>query len=231
MEKPIDRARAGMASDSDDSTPGPTTTSAAEIMQLARTATGTLGAAAKTRAITHATAAAAPRIRKICDAPLVSARLVRRAPTATPTSSTSCTGTRAHARSMASRWKTSSYMSEASEMKPMMDAARNGRAMKMRRRLRMVHTMRMASANDGGGSSTVVSTPRSAASRSKCPRPGSRSRRPSTTRIIVGKANTTNGVRHVNHVASPAPMTKPRIWPMLLAARWIEYTFGRDRIG
>ncbi len=109
---------------------------------------------------------------------------------ATPISSTSCTGIPARARSTSESPNVSAYCSEARAAKPTSDAARNGSAVKMRRRLRMVHTMRIASANDGGTSSWLASSPRSAAARSKWPRPGSRRRRPATTRSMVGTANT-----------------------------------------
>ena len=111
------------------------------------------------------------------------------------------------------------------------EAARNGRAMKMRRRLRIVHTMRKASANDGGGSSVpVVSRDRPPRARSARD-PGPSACRPATTTSSVGTANTKNGARQPNAAASPAPTRRPKIVPMLLAARWIEYTRGLLAIG
>lgn len=101
----------------------------------------------------------------------------------------------------------------------------------MRRRERMVHTIRMASANEGAGSSSVVSAPRSAARRSKCPRPGSTRRRPRTTSTRVGTANTRNGARQVKTDANPAPTSRPAMMPTLLAARWMAYTRGRLAMG
>ena len=172
-----------------------------------------------------------PSTVKMCDGPLAKARMVSRAPIATPTSSTSCTGTLAQARPTSDRSKVCSYCNEASEANPTIAAARNGRATKIRRRLRMVHTMRTASAKEGGTSSTSAAPPRLAAARSKWPRPGSRSFRPSTTRIRVGTAKTKNGARHPNALARPAPTRRPMITPTLLAARCIEYTRGRAEIG
>ncbi len=102
----------------------------------------------------------------------------------------------AQAREISLRSKVSAYWSDASDAKPTSDAARNGRAMKMRRRLRMVQTMRVASANDGGASSALAPVPGSAASRSKWPRPGSVSLSPAITSRNVGTANTKNGARH-----------------------------------
>ncbi len=46
------------------------------------------------------------------------------------------------ARWTASRWKVCSYCNEAKAAKPMIDAARNGSATKMRRSVPIFHTMR-----------------------------------------------------------------------------------------
>ena len=55
----------------------------------------------------------------------------------------------------------------------MSEAARNGRAKKIRRRLSIFHTMRQPSANDGGGSSVSRASVTPMAMRSWIPRLGS----------------------------------------------------------
>ena len=110
------------------------------------TATVTLGAMAKPTARSDAATAATPSTLKMAAGPLWKARVVSLAPSATPASSTNWTGTLAHARRISVRWKVSAYWRAASEANPTIDAARKGRAVKIRRRERMVHTIRSASA-------------------------------------------------------------------------------------
>lgn len=109
-------------------------------------AEATLGAPAKAAPSTDAATAATARTLKISDALRSKARLVKWAPMTMPSSSTSWTGTLASARLRSVSPNVCSYWSEASEAKPTIDAARNGSAAKIRRKLAMVHTMRTASA-------------------------------------------------------------------------------------
>ena len=126
-----------------------------------------------------------------------------------------------------------------------MEAARKGRAMKMRRSTPIFQTVRQASPSDGGGSTGmsigVVATgsggasprgagsPRSEASicsaSSSCscrPRGGSRRRRPIRTTTTIGTAKKKNGARHDQMAASPAPRSTPTMAPMLMPERWAE---------
>ncbi len=61
-------------------------------------------------------------------------------------------GAMRYARWTASRWNVSWYCSEASDVKPAMEAARKGRAKKMRRSTPIFHTVRQASPSEGAGS-------------------------------------------------------------------------------
>ncbi len=55
-------------------------------------------------------------------------------------------------RSTTPRWNVCWYCREASDVKPTIDAARNGSAPNVRRRTPIFHTRRHASPKDGGGS-------------------------------------------------------------------------------
>ena len=109
IEKPIDRARGGMANESEAITPGPTITRAPATREWATTVRATVGANANPRAATAATTDDAARIRKISGAPFRNARVVSFAPINTPRSSTNCTGTLAMARWTSVRPKVSAY--------------------------------------------------------------------------------------------------------------------------
>ena len=92
MEKPTDRARGGMASDRLDSTPGPTMARQATMRELAAIATHRRGAVARTIDRVAARSEAAAMKRNTWLGPRARAFIPMRAPTARPTSSTSCTG-------------------------------------------------------------------------------------------------------------------------------------------
>ena len=128
-------------------------------------------------------------------------------------------------------------------MKPAMEAARKGRAMKIRRRTPIFHTVRQASPSEGTGSAgfpasgsvsegaaTVsrrgTGSPRSDASicslSSSCscrPRIGSRRRVPIRTTTAMGSAKKKKGARHDHTVARPAPMRTPAMAPRLMPDR------------
>ena len=160
-----------------------------------------------------------------------------------PIRTNTCTGATRNARWTTSRWKVSWYCSEASEAKPAIPAARNGRARKIRRSTPIFHTIRHASPKDGGGSRVsgassapvparavspvpagpVVWSGSGRAASSKRPRGGSRSRRPTSTTTAIGMANTTNGTRQLpNAVVSPAPISTPLTIPSESPARCTE---------
>ena len=64
-------------------------------------------------------------------------------------------GAMRYARWTASRWNVSWYCNEARDVKPAMEAARKGRAKKMRRSTPIFHTVRQASPSEGAGSTTA----------------------------------------------------------------------------
>ena len=105
--------------------------------------------------------------------------------------------------------------------RPITDAARNGSENQMRRSVRTCQRMRTDSAHDGGTSSvSMTSALAPAASRSKCPRPGSFSRSPRTTNTTVGMTNTKNGTRQPKAWARTPPTSGPTNAPSALAMRW-----------
>ncbi len=109
IEKPTDRARGGMASDRLARTPGPTMASPATVMALATMATARTGDQANSNPAKAENQAATAMNRKTPDGPFVASSFTpQRAPTVSPTSSTSCTGTAIQARSHSSRPKISS---------------------------------------------------------------------------------------------------------------------------
>lgn len=102
-------------------------TSDAAIREWIATATTMFGAMAKPTANSEAATAATPNTLKMAAGPLRNARVVSRAPRATPASSTNWTGTLAQARRISVRWKVSAYWRAAKEAKPTIDDGR-GRA-------------------------------------------------------------------------------------------------------
>ncbi len=128
MENPIERARAGIASDSEASTPGATTASEPSMPALATNATGTDGASAKSTENAAATTEATPSMVNTRRRPPAASRVAQIAPTARPSSPKIPIGAVMKARSATSRWNVCWYCSEASELNPAMAAARNGSA-------------------------------------------------------------------------------------------------------
>ena len=249
MEKPTERTRAGMARDSDASTPGPTMASEASMPALPTKATGTLGARAKSTANPAAITEATASIRKTSPMSRAASRVAISAPTKRPRRSKTWMGAISQARWTASRWNVCWYCSEASDVKPAMDAAKNGRAMKMRRSTLIFHTVRQASPKEGAGSARTAGSaaagapatsprgtgsPRSDASicslscSCSCrPRTGSRRRVPISTTTAMGTAKKKKGARHDQTAARPAPRITPMMAPRLMPDRWAEYTRGR----
>ncbi len=128
-------------------------------------ATGTFGASAKSTANPAAMSEATASMRNTSPTSRLARRVAIVAPTARPRRSKTSTGAVRYARWSASRWKVCWYCNEANEAKPAIEAARKGRAMKMRRRALTFQTVRQASPNDGGGStgaSTTGASPRGA---------------------------------------------------------------------
>ena len=253
-EKPRDRTRAGMATDRVESTPGPTTARAATIPAFPMNATPTVGARANRTAKAAATKAAPPIITKTRRRSREARRVATVAPTARPASEKSCTGAMISPRARVSRWKVCWYCSEAREAKPMREAARKGRAKKMRRSTPIFQTRRHASPKVGGSSagpaepsssraarsaatsSGPAGPPRAASSRSSAssscrPRTGSRRRRPTRTSTRIGTGNTKNGARHPKAWPRPAPPSTPSMAPTDTPAKSVENTAGRTRTG
>ena len=92
MEKPTERTRAGMARESEASTPGPTMASEASMPALPMKASGTLGASANSTAKPAATMEATASMRKTRPMPRRASRVAITAPTARPSRSKSWIG-------------------------------------------------------------------------------------------------------------------------------------------
>ena len=92
MEKPTERTRAGMASEREARTPGPTMASEATMPALPTKASGTLGARAKTTAQPAATTEATASMRKTRLMSRLANRVAITAPTARPMRSKSWIG-------------------------------------------------------------------------------------------------------------------------------------------
>ena len=92
MEKPTERTRDGMASESEASTPGPTMASEASMPALPTKASGTLGANAKSTANPAATSEATASMRKTRPMSRRARRVAMTAPTARPKRSKSWIG-------------------------------------------------------------------------------------------------------------------------------------------
>ena len=119
-----------------------------------------------------------------------------------------------------------------SDARPITDAARNGSENQIRRNVRICQRMRTDSAHDGGSSSVAMTASLApAARRSWWPRPGSRSRMPSTTNTIEGITNTKNGTRHPKASARTPPTTGPMKAPSALPMRWNPKTSARTSTG
>ncbi len=253
-EKPRERTRAGMATDSVERTPGPTTARAATIPALPMNATPTEGARANRTAKAAATKAAPPIITKTSRRSREARRVATVAPTARPASEKSCTGAMIRPRASVPRWKVCWYCSEAREAKPMSEAARKGRAKKMRRSTPIFQTSRHASPKVGGSSAGPAASsssraarsaatssapsgpPRAASSRrrasSSCrPRTGSRRPRPTRTSTRMGTGSTRNGARQPRAWPRPAPPSTPSMDPIATPAKRTENTAGRTRTG
>ena len=87
MEKPTERTRAGMASEREARTPGPTTASEASMPALPMKATGTFGASAKRTAKPAAMTEATASMRKTRPMSRLASRVAITAPTARPSRS------------------------------------------------------------------------------------------------------------------------------------------------
>ncbi len=193
-EKPVARARGGMANESATRIPGPSIASDAEITQLTATATTMLGATANAiAAIDVATATPARKRIKPRMLPR-NRRVTMREPNTRPTSWNGSAIAEAMPRPRSSRPNSCSYSNEASATKPINAVARNGRLHQMRRRLSIFCTVRQLSAYDGTVSSVAITSSLAPiACRSHRPRTGSVRRRASTAKIIVGITKTRNG--------------------------------------
>ena len=219
-EKPVARARAGIASDNATRMPGPTMASVAEITQLKTTATTMFGETAKPIAITEVSIAMRDT-KRISAAMSVMKRLVMyRVPTTRPTNWKGSAIADATPRARSSRLNFSSYSSEASTTKPISAVARNGRLHHKRCSVGIFCTVRQLSANEGTDSSVLATSSLDPmAARSHLPRTGSCIRNAITAKITVGTMKTRNGTRHPNWNASKPATSGPTNEPIAFAAR------------
>ena len=252
-ENPSDRTRAGIARDRADNTPGPTMASDATMPALPTNAQTTSGASANSAANPEAARAETPISVNTSPWRRAARRAATVAPMATPARANSCTGAMTRPRWRTPRWNVCWYWSEASEAKPINEAARNGRARKMRRSTPIVHTSRHASPNEGGRSApesahpgpgpwsaaaspvaagaSRVGSPTANASSSWRPRVGSCKVSPMATSTRIGTASTKKGARHPNTRANPAPPSNPTMVPADTPPNSTENTLGRTGTG
>ncbi len=150
-EKPVARARGGIANDKAVRMPGATTASSAEIAQLSTTATTRFGDSAN-NAEQAAAASAAHETNRIRPAKSAAYRLVAiLAPTTRPTSWNGSAIAAAMPRARSSRSNSCSYSSAARATNPTRLTARKGSDAHSRRSVGIRCTVRQLSANDGGG--------------------------------------------------------------------------------
>jgi hypothetical protein len=127
-EKPIDRARGGMASDRPEKMPGPMMARVAPMAMLAATASHSHGARANTVAKPAQANEAPATSRSTLPGFSTMSRDARRAPMNRPTSCTGSAPAAIHDRCSWSRPNWRSYSSAPSAPNPTSDAARNGMA-------------------------------------------------------------------------------------------------------
>ncbi len=164
---------------------------------------------------------------------LATSRVPMRAPMMRPMSWAGSTPAATKPRAFSSRPNWSSYMSEASDTKPMREAARNGRLYQMRRRVSIFQTIRQPSAKDGATSSVSMTASLAPMARRSWPPRGSarEMNRARITNTRVGMVKTKKGIRQPKALASRPAVRGPMQAPTALAARWKEYTRGRTAGG